>query len=339
MARRHRYAGDGLEIESALSVKDLSEICDLAVAEKLGDHWHGMMNVDGLGWKGGSQAYDVHKGPAVIRAHPMHFLVTINDRGSHRELSSTIIDYTTIQTKLWYLIPVGRKRMVAHHVYMQYMEIVANTVAQNDPRSWCFVRSAKTNLLAPDKPVWESSVPRLEPSQAAPQASAAVPEAAVDGEPEATPEVEPARGESSVAVLAALEPDQSESVDEHTRVVPRRGRATGWRLRWGDAEGVSVDGPMVFGRDPEPPSELSDARAIRVDSGEDSVSKTHAVVHVDDGKLQVTDLGSTNGTRVVTVDGAVIECPANAPTPVPDGAEIELGAFVLRAERLEGEAP
>jgi hypothetical protein len=338
MARRHRYAGDGLEIETTLSIKDLSEICDLAAAEKLGDHWNGMMHVDGLGWKGGSQAYDVHRGPALIRAHPMHFAVQIEDLGDHRAMSSTIINYTTIQTKLWYFIPVGRKRMVAHHVYMQYMEIVANTVRNNDPRSWCFVRSAKTNLLPTDKPTWGSPTPSSAPSEVESPMLALMPEAPTHEEPEASHEDEPVRGAPAVAALPALEPDQGAGVDERTRVVPRRARPGVWRLSWGETEHVDVGGPMVFGRDPEPPAGFPDALAVRVESDESSVSKTHAEVHLDGGKLQVTDLGSTNGTRVVAVDGAVVECPPNVSTPVPDGGEIELGAFVLRAEMLGGKA-
>jgi hypothetical protein len=71
------------------------------------------------------------------------------------------------------------------------------------------------------------------------------------------------------------------------------------------------------------------------------MSRRHAVVRPSEGRLQVEDLGSTNGTFV---DGTKIE----GPTMLGGGAEIQLGATVIvvegvlpagREDSAGGEAP
>lgn len=76
-------------------------------------------------------------------------------------------------------------------------------------------------------------------------------------------------------------------------------------------------GSTLLGRDAEPAAAFADA----------SVSRRHARVLVEGGRVVVEDLGSKNGTFV---DGARIDGPA----PLSDGSELRLGlaAFTFRAE-------
>ena len=69
-------------------------------------------------------------------------------------------------------------------------------------------------------------------------------------------------------------------------------------LRFDTGESVSVSGPVLIGRDPVSPAH-PDARPIRVADTTRSLSKTHALVRPTAGGLEVVDLHSTNGSRLV----------------------------------------
>lgn len=69
-------------------------------------------------------------------------------------------------------------------------------------------------------------------------------------------------------------------------------------LRFDTGENVSVSGPVLIGRDPVSPAH-PDARPIRVADTTRSLSKTHALIRPAAGGLEVVDLHSTNGSRLV----------------------------------------
>jgi serine phosphatase RsbU (regulator of sigma subunit) len=76
--------------------------------------------------------------------------------------------------------------------------------------------------------------------------------------------------------------------------------------------------PVVVGRNPPSDLILEDA----------TVSRRHCKLEVRDGQLQISDLGSTNGT---VVNGVRLTEPAR----LQDGASIGVGAFRLRYHRRE----
>lgn len=95
-----------------------------------------------------------------------------------------------------------------------------------------------------------------------------------------------------------------------------------------------VDGHYVLGRDPDSTEGGSGARAIAVDDPARSVSKTHALITLaDDGTVRLTDLASTNGSRVWPEDGELTPLVAGEAVAVPDHATILLGDFGLRLDR------
>lgn len=103
-----------------------------------------------------------------------------------------------------------------------------------------------------------------------------------------------ARGEVEVQASASHRAPAGEAaLDSSTRVfeipVPRTPKATLEVREPGRlSRHVDVTGPMRIGRATESELPLKDAR----------VSRMHARVHARDGHLVLTDLGSTNGTRV-----------------------------------------
>jgi hypothetical protein len=104
-----------------------------------------------------------------------------------------------------------------------------------------------------------------------------------------------------------------------------------WRLRGAGVE-VLLDRAFVLGRDPAPDPVRSAAALALVDPAR-SVSKTHALVDVVDDQVVITDLHSTNGTRVLDSDGHVRELDAGHAAAAPSGSTVMLGEFALRVDR------
>lgn len=97
---------------------------------------------------------------------------------------------------------------------------------------------------------------------------------------------------------------------------PARDRAPGpivYRLVWRGGRATLGEGEHVVGRD--------EAATIRLDSA--SVSRRHAVIHVDEVGVTLEDLGSKNG---VLFGGARIA----GPVVLADGDEFQLGAVRMR---------
>ncbi|MDO4901102.1 RDD family protein [Actinomyces sp.] len=96
---------------------------------------------------------------------------------------------------------------------------------------------------------------------------------------------------------------------------------------------IELTMPTVLGRDPQNISEYPDAARVAVPDVSRSISKTHAAVAPVPGGLWVTDLHSTNGTRVSQGDGAE---PSSArpemPVPAPVGSVLILGRASFRIE-------
>jgi serine/threonine protein kinase len=99
---------------------------------------------------------------------------------------------------------------------------------------------------------------------------------------------------------------------------------------------IPVEGRMLLGRDPEP--EWIDRSVIKVaiDDPTRSVSKTHALISLEDDVVHVIDLGSANGVYVTEPRGEVAQLEPHAKTVVPDAGEIELGVFHLVVRRVPG---
>jgi predicted component of type VI protein secretion system len=62
-----------------------------------------------------------------------------------------------------------------------------------------------------------------------------------------------------------------------------------------------------------------------VQDPDSSVSKTHLRLDYAQGSVWVTDLGSTNGTDLMTDEGATTRLPANVPTAVDEGVRVRMG--------------
>lgn len=99
------------------------------------------------------------------------------------------------------------------------------------------------------------------------------------------------------------------------------------RLAFSHGDNVEVTAPVVVGRSPHPDrfSHLVDPLVVRVPSPHQEISGTHVAISPDDDGVQVTDLGSTNGTLVVRDGGAPEELRPGVSVSIARGDVIDLG--------------
>lgn len=99
-----------------------------------------------------------------------------------------------------------------------------------------------------------------------------------------------------------------------------------------DGRRLPIEGDLLLGRAPVARDDLGEVVPVPVTDAARSVSKTHALLRADAGRVLVQDLGSTNGTWIVHPDGRTDEVSLTAFNEVPATAHLELGHCPLRIE-------
>jgi len=92
-----------------------------------------------------------------------------------------------------------------------------------------------------------------------------------------------------------------------------------------------LESGLLVGRDPEPTFGFEDAELLVINDQAMSVSKTHLALRCENGRLEVVDLGSTNGTRVIEADGKLVRLTPREPLAIGAGTRVEFGdrSFVV----------
>ncbi|WP_146750927.1 MULTISPECIES: RDD family protein [unclassified Actinomyces] len=140
----------------------------------------------------------------------------------------------------------------------------------------------------------------------------------------------------------AAEPARSETQPAQPSGGTRRRRRTSHRkpepetvrIRLVPADGgapITLVSPTVVGRDPDNISAYPQAACVILPDVNRSISKTHAALAPVPGGLWVTDLHSTNGTRVEQ-QGSVRQVQPEVPAPAPVGSVLILGRASFRVE-------
>ncbi|WP_166865956.1 MULTISPECIES: FHA domain-containing protein [unclassified Salinibacterium] len=145
--------------------------------------------------------------------------------------------------------------------------------------------------------------------------------------------------------------DAAGLVDTHTRLVGRGvpprdpsepvffpGGAmpdveSGWVLLLADGTRLPVDRAIVIGRKPFDVEGFPGARLVTVVDRDKTVSKNHALFLPYDGGMFVLDLSSTNGVAVVA-NRRRTKVASTEFSPVPDGAVVELGSYLLGVDQV-----
>ena len=105
-------------------------------------------------------------------------------------------------------------------------------------------------------------------------------------------------------------------------------------LYFENGNGVHLDIPSraLLGRRPTS-SDPNDV-LVRVPDTTGTISRTHALLEIASGRMWVTDLESTNGTEILTEDGAVKHLEAGARTEIAFGTRIFLGSTAISVSLL-----
>ena len=95
---------------------------------------------------------------------------------------------------------------------------------------------------------------------------------------------------------------------------------------------IVIHEPTVVGRDPDNISAYPGAERVALDDPTRSVSKTHAAIFPLLDGVWVTDLHSTNGTRVEYRDGRTVEAVPDKALSALEGSTIFFGRIAFKVE-------
>ena len=178
-----------------------------------------------------------------------------------------------------------------------------------------------------------ASVPPADPTPLSSAAVASGPLASVpsaDPTPPSSPAVASGPGTdpgpAAHPVVSASSPSAARGRHRHTedpranRLVPLTGGAP-----------IKLESTTVVGRDPDNISDYPGAACVSLNDVTRSISKTHAALALAPGGLWITDLHSTNGTRIEEEGHVTVARPGES-IPVPTGATIVLGSAAYRVE-------
>lgn len=184
---------------------------------------------------------------------------------------------------------------------------------------------------APPAPVTSSFV-SSEPASVATPSAAAAPPAFASPPPPPPPSVavlQPAAGQPApapVELTPTVEPD--DDLDATRLSAPRA--SASWAAMLSDGRRLPLGAPLIFGRNPVGGPAYPGATLVPVGDATSSVSKTHAVVVLQNGLPAVTDLRSTNGTVVTDALGRTISLSPGTPVPLAGPSRLVLGDYEIQ---------
>ena len=369
MAKPHKLAWNGIDVETALTVEQLGNLAQRAALESTGDTEHGRHRIVSSPVTDRQIEFRVTDFEVAFKKQ-MVFYLEFDVRGGRTWLTSRIDWYLTTRSLF------GGRTMVGHHTYLQFVHNLARGVRTADPQARIVLREGVAGRSAPEPepaaaaespwarepavpaaaaapeppvrtqaPVVESFAPPVvesfappgqpavvasAPAGAAPQLVTAVPGVS-SARPPAAPEPEavPAARLSSLAEQLFAEDEELYA----TRIAQSGGEALPWFFTLPDGAVVRFIADVVVGRNPAAPAQAPAAAPVPLADLARSVSKTHALLELRDHMVWVTDLHSTNGTTLTNDVGEALQCAPGVPMPVGDGWRIGFGDFVIAADR------
>ncbi len=399
MAKPHKYAWNGLDAETSLTVEQLANMAQRAALESTGDLLKGKHRI--VSTRSGDREIEFRINDFLISFNKlMVFSLNFTVNGGRTYASTSIDWYLTTQSTVGGFIPVSTKTMVSHHTFMQFVNNLAAQIRAADPTARITIRqgvqdaapaasapapqpssaippppppAAPAFVPVPPPPAAPVSAPvppvpaapplppppATDPAQlyeVAPAPSRPAAPAGADGlvtgipgmpsrdvppppapvpPPPAPAPVHPQPAPAAPAPIVGLAPAAAqlfaEDEDLDSTRMQSAASALPWTLAFADGQSVSIGAPIVVGRDPAAPASHPSARPVPVADPYKSVSKTHAAIELREGLLWVTDLHSTNGTKVTNAVGEATSCPPGIAMPVGDGWTVSTGEFAIVA--------
>ena len=185
MAKPHKLAWNGVDIETALQIEHIANMAQRSAAESTGDLLRGKHRIVSV--KSGDREIEFRINDFLISFNKlMVFTLSFTPSGGRVFATTTIDWFLATQTTVAGFIPVSTKSMVAHHTYMQFASNLAAQVREADPSAIITLRegaqaqptsSAESPPANQDRqsPVTRTAPAPAPPGQPAPAFSSAVP--------------------------------------------------------------------------------------------------------------------------------------------------------------------
>lgn len=147
MGRPHKYAGSRLTARTALPPERVRELCAASAEVAVGTTWDGRSVTVLTESTPAGDRYEIRSG---LRARfvQIQFAVAIARDGDATDVGATITWYRTTQTRWMWFIPVSPKTMLGHHVFLQFVQDLAQRLRAEDPTSSVSVFRGQECILA-----------------------------------------------------------------------------------------------------------------------------------------------------------------------------------------------
>lgn len=140
----------------------------------------------------------------------------------------------------------------------------------------------------------------------------------------------PAAVERTAVPMPDLEVTSS---GERTVVVGRYGPYD-FVLRLADGQGHPIDGPILFGRRPDPLRGPEGARLVVIDDPQRTVSRSHLLVEPRADGILLRNLSMVNALVLVSPEGDEAEVEPGGAITVTGACSVILGAVPVAVERI-----
>lgn len=174
MAKPHKFAWNGIDVETALNLEQLTNMALRAAQECSGDLTHGKHRIEASRSDGRRMEFRVNDFLVTFKKY-LVFYLEFEERRGRTWMSSRIDWYVTTQPTVGGFIPFGSKVMLGHHTYLQFVHHLADQVRHADPQARITVREgvAATSLTAASDPA--PSLPASAPSSTPPPTPVTMP--------------------------------------------------------------------------------------------------------------------------------------------------------------------
>lgn len=155
-----------------------------------------------------------------------------------------------------------------------------------------------------------------------------------------TPPVEATAPSPPTSPDAGIPPGHASPAAPDLEATALRPRHYGLRLPDQSVVPLTARAIVVGRQTDQPPPAPADATVVTLDDSGRSLSRHHvSIVIGSDGGAWVTDLGSGNGTTLVSTTGEVTELEAHTPTRARVGSLLSIGDHTVTVVRRRPDAP
>lgn len=171
MGRPHKYAGSRLNARTSLAPARILELGAASAAVATGNRWDGKAGTYLSGSTTGGDLYEVRSGFGD-KFKQLDFQVRVTPAGDRNEVATEITWYRTRQDVIFGFIPFGPKAMLGHHVYLQFIQDLAERLHAEDPSASVTVHKGEVQLPAAGRPAGAAAAVPSAPATALPGAAA-----------------------------------------------------------------------------------------------------------------------------------------------------------------------